>query len=219
MRLPKNFARSSLASRKAHAFKSSMTANSSESPFNRFKRWFDAARRAGEPCPEAMALATADPGGGGAVRFVLLKEIDARGFVFYTDLRSRKGRDLLSNPRAALGFYWHKTGRQVRVEGKVERVDDVTADTYWSTRPIKSTISASVSRQSSPLSDRASLVEAAHALYRRLKGRRPARPSYWTGLRVVPKKIEFWTSKPNRLHERELFVAKGDRWYRRLLQP
>ena len=125
MRLPKNFARSSLASRKAHAFKSSMTANSSESPFNRFKRWFDAARRAGEPCPEAMALATADPGGGGAVRFVLLKEIDARGFVFYTDLRSRKGRDLLSNPRAALGFYWHKTGRQVRVEGKVERVDDV----------------------------------------------------------------------------------------------
>ncbi len=196
-----------------------MTADAPAAPVNRFKMWFKAARQAGEPCPEAMALATADPAGGGAVRFVLLKGVDARGFVFYTDLRSQKGQDLVRNSRAALGFYWHKTGRQVRVEGIVERVDEAEADAYWSTRPIKSTISASVSQQSAPLSSRASLVQAAHALYRRLQGRRPPRPSYWAGLRVVPQKIEFWTSKPNRLHQRELFVAKGNRWHRRLLQP
>lgn len=196
-----------------------MAADGPAAPVNRFKRWLEAARRAGEPLPEATALATADPAGGVAVRFVLLKGIDARGFVFYTDLRSRKGRHLIRNPRAALGFYWHKTGRQVRMEGTVERVTDAEADAYWSTRPVKSAISASVSWQSTGLSSRTSLVRAARALHRRLQGRRPPRPSRWTGLRVVPRKIEFWTQKPNRLHQRELFVASGNRWRRRLLQP
>lgn len=197
----------------------SVQAAARAAPFNRFKRWFKAAHRAGEPYPEAMALATSGPAGGVAVRFVLLKGIDARGFVFYTDLHSQKGRDFAGNSHAALGFYWHKTGRQVRIEGTVERVAEAEADAYWLTRPVESTISACVSRQSAPLLNRASLVQAARALSRRLAGRRPPRPAYWTGLRVAPRKIEFWTQKPNRLHYRELFVAKGDKWSRRLLQP
>lgn len=196
-----------------------MTAAAPVDPVDRFKRWFKAAHRAGEPCPEATALATAGPAGEVAVRFVLLKGIDTRGFVFYTDLRSRKGRDLVDNSCAALGFYWHQTGRQVRVEGTVEPLAEADADAYWATRPVQSTISASVSRQSAPLANRASLVLAARSLSRRLRDRRPPRPGYWVGLRLTPLKIEFWTLKPNRLHHRELFVANGNRWRRRLLQP
>lgn len=116
----------------------------------RFKRWLKAARRAGEPCPQATALATASPSGRVVVRFMLLKGADQRGFVFYTDRRSQKGRDITQNASAALAFYWDKTGRQVRVEGVVKRVPKAEVDAYWSSRPVESTISASISRQSAP---------------------------------------------------------------------
>ena len=188
-------------------------------PLARFQRWFAQARRARIELPEAMALATADADGRPSVRFVLLKQADARGFVFFTDGRSRKGRDLAANPHAALVFYWDPIRRQVRVEGRVERVSPAEADAYWATRPRASRLAASISRQSTTLPSRAWLVARWEALRRRYRGRPVPRPPTWTGFRVVPDRIEFWVHRARWLHDRELFVRSRRGWSRRLLQP
>jgi pyridoxamine 5'-phosphate oxidase len=153
------------------------------------------------------------------VRFVLLKHADARGLVFFTDGRSRKGRELGANPRAALALYWHTTGRQVRIEGAVEAVSAAEADAYWATRPRPSRLAASASHQSAALGSRARLMARWRRLGRAYRGRPVPRPPAWTGFRVRPDRVEFWRHRAHRLHERELFLRTSRGWRRRLLQP
>ncbi len=188
-------------------------------PIAKFSRWLDDARRLRIPNYETMALATATNGGKAAVRFVLLKGIDQRGFVFFTDARSRKGRELRANPRAALAFYWQPTGRQVRVEGRVEEVTRMESDAYWPTRPRQSQLAASASYQSARLRSRASLLTRVAQLDSKFEGYEVPRPSYWTGFRVRPHAIEFWTHREHRLHHREIYLRRGHGWRRDLLQP
>ena len=190
-----------------------------QDPIARFHRWFRQARRAGTRLPEAMALATATPRGAPSLRFVLLKAVDARGFVFFTSAASAKGKDLDANPRAALTFYWNALGRQVRIEGRVGRVSAEEADAYWATRPRASQLAALASQQSARLPSRRWLEARWRRLRRRYRGRPVPRPSTWTGFRLVPGAIEFWTHREHRLHHRELFVRTRRGWRRRLLQP
>ena len=166
-----------------------------------------------------MALATAARRGPPSVRFVLLKGADRRGFAFFTDGRSRKGRELRASLRAAVAFYWHRLGRQVRIEGRVEEVSAADADAYWATRPRASQLAALASQQSAALASRRVLMARWRRLRRRYRGRPVPRPPAWTGFRIVPKSIEFWTHREHRLHERELFVRTRAGWGRRLLQP
>lgn len=166
-----------------------------------------------------MVVATADRRGRPSARFILLKHADDLGFVFFTDGRSRKGCELRENPHAALVFYWHETGKQVRVEGDVEEVDAAEADAYWATRPRGSRLAASVSTQSAALDRRADLFAAWRALDRSLATDAIPRPPTWTGYRVRPSAIEFWRRGEFRLHERELFVRRRGGWRRTILQP
>ena len=188
-------------------------------PIAKFIRWLDDARRLEIPNYEAMALATAARGAGTSVRFVLLKGIDERGFVFFTDARSRKGRELRGNPRAALALYWQPNGRQVRIEGRVQEVAPAEADGYWSTRPRQSQLAAAVSHQSARLRSRAELMARLARLAKTLRGRDVPRPREWTGFRVRPDTVEFWTHREHRLHQREIYVRQGRGWRRELLQP
>ncbi len=188
-------------------------------PLRKFVRWHREAERAGAPIADAMVLATVDRAGRPSARYVLLKGVDSRGFVFYTNERSRKGKELAARPAAALAFYWHETGRQVRVEGNVALVADSEADAYWDTRPRGSQIASAVSQQSRELASRASLLAAFRNLDRASKGASLPRPEHWRGYVLAPRQIEFWTRREPRLHERELFVKKGGSWSRRALQP
>ena len=188
-------------------------------PLPQFHRWFDEATRAKHLLPEAMALATADARGRPSVRLVLLKDADERGFVFYTNAGSRKGRELRANPRAAAVFHWDRLRRQVRIEGRVEQVDESEADAYWQTRPRASQLAALASTQSAELESRAQLVERWRELRQRYRGKEVPRPRRWTGFRIIPEAIEFWTNRDHRLHDRELFVRARGGWKRVLLQP
>ncbi len=194
-------------------------ARSSHDPIAKFIRWLEDARRLKIPNYEAMALATEAGSGKISVRFVLLKGIDKRGFVFFTDARSRKGRELRDNRRASFAQYWQPKGRQVRVEGRVEEVTPAEADAYWATRPRQSQLAASASHQSARLRSRAELLAHFARLARKFKGREVPRPSCWTGFRVRPDSIEFWTHREHRLHDREVYLRRGRGWRRDLLQP
>jgi pyridoxamine 5'-phosphate oxidase len=162
--------------------------------------------------PDAIALATATPDGRPSVLMVLLKSADERGFTFFTNYQSRKGRELEANPRAALLF--HRPGLQVRVEGRVERIAPDESDAYWATRPAASRRSAAASRQSQPIASREELEAAAAA-----QPDEPPRPGDWGGYRLVPDTYEFWRHRDDRLHERHLFRASADGWQVLLLQP
>jgi pyridoxamine 5'-phosphate oxidase len=188
-------------------------------PITRFKRWFAKAGRADLPQPEAMALATADRRGTPSLRYVLMKEADESGVVFFTNTASRKGKELRANPRAALTFYWSALGKQVRVEGRVEPVSEEEADAYWKTRPRASQLAALSSRQSEPLESRAALMRRYKRLAERYRGSEVPRPPGWSGYRLVPETVEFWTHRDHRLHHRELFTRAGKSWKRTLLQP
>jgi len=188
-------------------------------PVALFRQWYAQACRAGVPLRDAVALATADASGRPSVRYVLLKDADRRGFVFYTHAASRKGRELAANPRAALAFYWHKTGRQVRVEGRVVRVPGAEADAYWATRPRLSQLGAHASHQSRPYAGKYELVKAVARLTLAFRGRTIPRPPGWAGYRIVPRAVEFWTRGAFRLHERLLFTRSARGWKRTLLQP
>jgi pyridoxamine 5'-phosphate oxidase len=188
-------------------------------PLILFDEWLTEAR-AGEPNDaEAMALATADAGGRPFVRMVLLKGHGPQGFVFYTNEQSAKGEQLDANPRAALLFHWKSLRRQVRVEGPVERVTDADADVYFASRGRDSQLGAWASDQSRPLDQRATFEQRFEDMQRTYEGRDVPRPPHWGGYRVVPERIEFWTDRPHRLHERRLFVRDGDRWSEGLLYP
>ncbi|MBI2963338.1 MAG: pyridoxamine 5'-phosphate oxidase [Deltaproteobacteria bacterium] len=188
-------------------------------PIRRFQSWFAQAARAGERRPEEMALATADRRGAPAVRYVLLRGIDERGFVFYTDGRSRKGAEIRANPRAALALYWGGTGKQVRIEGAIEEVEPELVDAYWARRSREKRLAAASSRQDAPLARRADLLERFRALRALYRAKELPRPAAWTGFRVIPDTIEFWIRRAHRLHHRELFVRRAGVWRRRLLQP
>ena len=171
------------------------------------------------PEPTAMTLATVGPQGQPSARLVLLKAVDDRGFVFYTNLRSRKGRDLAANPRAALTFHWQPLELQVRIEGIAEQVDDEEADEYFATRERGSQIGAWASDQSEPLASDADLEARVSEMERRFEGRPVSRPPHWSGFRVIPERVEFWRGRPSRLHERRLFEREGSGWRERLLFP
>jgi pyridoxamine 5'-phosphate oxidase len=190
-----------------------------DEPLVLFRRWYARARRAGIPLPDAMALATVDARGRPAVRFVLLKSADPDGFVFFTDARSPKGRDLRANRRAAAVFYWHPIGKQVRIAGPVEEVTAAEADAYWHTRPRASRLAALASSQSAALAARADLLTRWRELRATHRGRPISRPRDWTGFRMRPDEIEFWTRGAHRLHRRERYRRRAKRWVRTLLQP
>ena len=166
-----------------------------------------------------MALATADGRARPSVRTVLLKGLDTRGLVFYTNLRSRKGRALAVNPHAALCLYWDPLRRQILVEGRVERVSEREANAYWATRPRASQLAAWASQQSQPLDRRATLLARLAAARRQFAGRPVPRPPHWSGLRLLPDRLEFWTARPSRLHDRLCYTRRGPRWTRTLLYP
>ena len=171
------------------------------------------------PDPSAMALGTVDEGGEPSVRIVLLKAFDDRGFVFYTNYAGRKGRDLLSNPKAALCFYWPTIDVQVRIEGTVTKVAEKEADAYFATRHRLSQIGAWASRQSEPLETPTALDERVKKYEIEFAGKDVPRPKYWSGFRVSPERIEFWKGKPNRLHERHLYTRVGAGWKIETIYP
>ena len=187
-------------------------------PLAVFERWLDEAWK-GEPNAHAMTLATATPEGRPSARLVLLKGFDRRGFVFYTNLESRKSEELYANPYAALCFLWKSLNRQVRVEGAVEQVGDDEADAYFASRPRDSQIGAWASDQSRPLESRVLLEHRAEEFSRRFDQGTVPRPAYWSGFRVVPQRVEFWQERSSRLHDRWLFIREGDRWRRERLFP
>ena len=188
-------------------------------PLRQFQRWFDEARAAGIPLAEACAVATASAAGAPSARMVLLKEADTRGFVFATNYRSRKGRELAENPKASLLFYWHVLGRQVRVEGSVEHVDATESEDIWLARPRASRLSALASAQSEPVGSREELEERVAGLARELEGREVDRPEWWGGYRVVPEELEFWQHRDDRLHHRFRYRRRDDAWAIDELQP
>jgi len=188
-------------------------------PFQLFDEWFAEAQASEPNDPSAMALATAGSDGQPHVRMVLLKAHGPDGFVFYTNQESAKADELRENPRAALLFHWKSLRRQVRVEGEIEGVSEVEADAYFATRGRDSQLGAWASDQSRPLDSRATFEQRFEDMKRRFDGRDVPRPAHWGGYRVIPARMEFWSDRPHRLHERRLFTRAADAWTKGLLYP
>jgi len=188
-------------------------------PFELFDQWFAEARAREPNDPEAMALATADQDGRPSVRIVLLKGHGPEGFVFYTNQRSRKGEELAQNRSAALLFHWKSLRRQVRIEGSVSIVSCAEADAYFASRSRDSQLGAWASDQSRALDSRATFEQRFEEVKARFDGHDVPRPPTWGGYRVVPQRIEFWTARPHRLHERRLFTLQDGSWSEGLLYP
>jgi pyridoxamine 5'-phosphate oxidase len=193
-----------------------------QNPLSRFKRLFAQAEsvdRAILPEPNAMSLATVGMNGNPSVRIVLMKAVDEDGFVFYTNLDGRKGRELRTRPAAAICFYWPTLEMQVRAEGPVTQVSDEEADEYFATRPRESQIGAWASIQSQPIERVDDLIERVAEYEKEFDGRDVPRPPFWSGFRLRPDRIEFWKSKPGRLHERHLYSRAGESWTMETLYP
>lgn len=188
-------------------------------PLALFESWFAEARASEPNEPNAMAVATATPDGKPSVRMVLLKDYGAEGFTFYTHDESRKGGEIAANPNVALLFHWKSLGRQVRIEGPVEKVDAATADAYFATRSRDSQIGAWASDQSRPLPDRATFEARYEEMKARFEGMAVPRPLGWSGFCVLPESFEFWTGREHRLHDRRVFTRTAAGWDEGLLYP
>jgi pyridoxamine 5'-phosphate oxidase len=199
-----------------------MTAPSEDDPIVRFQSLLARATQVPReqlPEPTAFALGTVDGAGQPSVRIVLLKDVDQRGFVFYTNFESQKGRELIASPRAALCFHWQPLEEQVRIEGRAEPVSDAEADEYFASRPRGSQVGAWASIQSQPMRNAIDLDTRVREMEQRFAGGPVPRPPHWSGFRVVPERIEFWKGKPSRLHVRHLYVRRGKAWTVELLYP
>ncbi|HVK85173.1 MAG TPA: pyridoxamine 5'-phosphate oxidase [Kofleriaceae bacterium] len=188
-------------------------------PIVQFRAWFQLAHAAGLPKVNAMTLATVDERGRPHARIVLLKDADEHGFVFFTNYDSDKGKQLTASPYAALVIYWDPLDRQVRIEGRVERVTAAESDAYFATRPIGSQLGAIASPQSQPIPTRKLLEDRVAELSAELGDEPPARPANWGGFRVVPDLVELWQGQPSRLHDRVRYRRSGEHWLRERLAP
>jgi pyridoxamine 5'-phosphate oxidase len=189
------------------------------SPWPELLRLLGRARRAGHPDPEAMALATSGRAGRPSVRMVLLRGIDARGLLFFTNYRSRKGRELERRPWAAVVLYWPQIQRQVRVEGRVRRLTPRESDAYFATRPREARLAAWASEQSSPIRGRGVLLARFRAMRARYGGLEVPRPPHWGGFLLIPDAFEFWAARTHRLHDRVRYARRAGRWRRERLAP
>lgn len=194
-------------------------ANAAADPLQQFRAWFAASLQAQQPDPEAMTLSTATTDGRVSARVVLLKGLDERGFVFFTNYESRKSRELLSNPHAALTFYWHALHRQVRIEGTVEQVAAQESEEYFQTRPRGSQLGAWASPQSAEIESRAALEQRLAEIEERFAAAPLHCPPFWGGFRVMPTRIEFWQGRENRLHDRIVYMRRGEGWHIARLAP
>lgn len=192
---------------------------STDDPIESFQSWFREAVEAAVPLPDRVCLATVSPVGAPSARMVLFKGIENGRFRFFTDLRSRKAEELRANPEAALVFYWHTLGRQIRVEGTVAPLDDAASDAYFLSRARGSRISAWASHQSREIADRAVLERSRAEQEERFRGREVTRPPHWGGFDLQPRRIEFWRERQDRLHDRLVFIHTPGGWERRRLQP
>jgi pyridoxamine 5'-phosphate oxidase len=193
-----------------------------QNPLSRFNRLFAQAQKVDRsvlPEPNAMSLATVGMSGNPSVRIVLLKSVDERGFVFYTNLEGRKGRELRTHPVAAICFHWPTLEVQVRAEGPVTMVTDEEADAYFASRPRESQIGAWASIQSQPIEHASDLGNRIEEFEAKFEGKEVTRPPFWSGFRLRPSRIEFWKSRPGRLHERHLYTRSGDSWTMETLYP
>jgi pyridoxamine 5'-phosphate oxidase len=188
-------------------------------PVAQFGAWFEQALKADVNEPNAMSVATVDSAGRPTSRIVLIKQFDARGFTWYTNYDSQKGRQLAANPHAALLFFWPELERQIRIEGKVERTSADESDTYFHSRPLKSRLAAIASAQSTPIANRAALEHHYDAVAQQF-GEEPPRPAHWGGFRLVPERLEFWQGRRSRFHDRIVYTLQPDgSWARERLQP
>lgn len=204
------------AMRMEYLLRGLLESEAGDDPIALFQTWLAAALRSGMLEPNAMTLATVDAEGRPAARMVLLKGADARGFTFFTNYQSRKGRELSANPHAALCFWWDAMERQVRIEGRVERVSAAESDEYFASRPRGSQLGAHASEQSAELPDRGLLTAQLAELERRFAQSPIPRPEHWGGFRVVPDAIEFWQGRASRLHDRLRFTKNADGGWRRV---
>jgi pyridoxamine 5'-phosphate oxidase len=188
-------------------------------PIVQFQRWFHEAQESKVAEPNAMTLATCTPDAYPSARMVLLKGVDARGFVFFTDYRSRKGQEITDNPHAALCFWWHELERQVRIVGAVQRITRDESVEYFTSRPYGARVGAWVSHQSSVIADRASLDARVEEMMEKFRSGEVPLPDHWGGFRVLPEELEFWQGRESRLHDRIAYVRESGRWVRRRLSP
>jgi pyridoxamine 5'-phosphate oxidase len=196
-----------------------MEISPAQNPIELFKEWMAEAYKTEPNDPDAMALATVGADGKPSVRMVLLKKVDQDGFCFYTNMESRKGGELANNPNAALCFHWKSQHRQIRVEGKTERLPAPLVDVYFKTRHYLSRLGAWASQQSRPLANRKELEDRVAEYEKKFQGQEIPCPPHWTGFRIAPQKIEFWQEGKGRLHDRFLFTKTGEGWTLVRLNP